>query len=371
MRDRSAFAPFVPRVLLVLALALAVSPASAQEPAGKAREWKLSTAVGPAFALGKAGARWAALIAESPEGKLAVRLFPGASIAQRDPARELAALRDGAADLAVGSSLFWSAEVNELNAIGLPWIVPEIGALEALATGAMKERFAAAVERAGVVPLAFAALGYRDIATTAKPLRSPADAAGMRIRVASPPLLNELFVALGAEPRAMTFGDAQEAFRTGMLDAQEGTPATFAAARLDALGIREVLLWGAVAEIAVFAVNRTVWNSCNDAQRALISDAAQQAARELRALVRSENEAALAELRKRGVAITRLTGAGRGAFAAETRGVYDKWANVAGPELVRAVESAVRGASAAPGPADALPAAQSPAEAGPTDLRGQ
>ena len=236
-----------------------------------------------------------------------MRLFPGATLAQRDPAREFAALRDGAADLAVGSSLFWSAEVTELNAIGLPWIVPETGSLDALATGAMKERFAAAIQRAGIVPVAFAPLGHRDIATTARPLRSPADAAGMRIRVASLPFLNELFAALGAAPRAMAFGDAEAAFRAGKLDAQEGTPATFAAARLDALGIREVLLWGAVAEIAVFAVNRTVWDGWNDAQRALVDDAAQQAARELPALVRAENDAALAELRRRGVTVTRLT----------------------------------------------------------------
>ena len=143
----------------------------------------------------------------------------------------------------------------------------------------------------------------------------------------------------------MAFGDAQAAFRDGTLDAQEGTPATFAAARLDALGIREILLWGAVAEIAVFAVNRTAWDGWNEMQRALVNDAAQQAARELPALVRAENDAALAELRKRGVTVTRLTATGRGAFAVQTRGVYDRWANVAGAELVRAAETAVRSAT--------------------------
>jgi hypothetical protein len=40
--------------------------------------------------------------------------------------------------------------------------------------------------------------------------------------------------------------------------------------------------------------------------------------------------------------VTRLTAAGRAAFAAAARGVYDKWAAVAGPDLVRAAESAVR-----------------------------
>ena len=71
---------------------------------------------------------------------------------------------------------------------------------------------------------------------------------------------------------------------------------------------------------------------------------AQQAARELPALARAENDAALAELRQRGMTITRLTATGRAAFVAGARGVYDKWAGVAGPELVRAAESAIRAA---------------------------
>lgn len=343
------------RVLALVALALVTSTTAAQDAAGKPREWKLSTAVGPAFALGKAGARWAALIAERSGGELAVRLFPGATLAQRDPTREFAALRDGGADLAVGSSLFWSPQVTELNAIGLPWLAPDDRALDALTTGTMKERLDAALERAGVVPLALAALGHRDLATAVRPVRSPADIADMKIRVAALPLLAEIFAALRAAPRAMAYADAQAAFRDGALDAQEGTAGAFAAARLDALGVREVLLWGAVAEIAVFAVNRTAWNGWNETQRAVVRDAAQQAARELPALARAETDAALAELRKRGVTITRLTATGRGAFATETRGVYDKWAELAGPELVRAAEFAVRDAIPAPGPAEAHP----------------
>ena len=59
--------------------------------------------------------------------------------------------------------------------------------------------------------------------------------------------------------------------------------------------------------------------------------------------MRAENDAALVELRKRGVTVTRLTATGRAAFAAAARGVYDRWAAVAGADLVRAAEAAVRG----------------------------
>ena len=316
--------------------------APAQEPKDKPAPWKLSAAVGPAFALGKAGERWAKLIAEQSGGSVPVQFFPGAALASRDPAREFVALRDGAADLAVGSTLFWSVQVVELNAIGLPWLAPEEKDLAKLASEAVTERLAAAMERAGVVPLAFAVLGHRELATTGKVPRSPEDMAGIRVRLAATPFLTDFFVGLGAAPRAMTLADAQAALRAGTLDAQEGSLAAIAAAQLDTLGVKQVLLWGAVAECAVFAANKAAWDGWTAEQRTVARAAALEAARGLPALARAENDAALVELRKRGVTVTRLTATGRAAFAAAARGVYDKWAAVAGPDLVRALEAAVR-----------------------------
>ena len=164
----------------------------------------------------------------------------------------------------------------------------------------------------------------------------------MKVRMAATPFLTDFFAGLGAAPRAMALADAQAALRAGNLDAQEGSLAAIAAAQLDTLGIRQVLLWGAVAECAVFAANKAAWNNWTPEQRAVARAAALEVAGGLPALARAENDAALVELRKRGVTVTRLTPAGRGAFAAVARGVYDKWAAVAGPELVRAMEAALR-----------------------------
>ena len=326
---------------LLVAAVLALCTALAQQLPEKGNEWKLSAAVGPAFALGAAGDRWAKHIGERSGGKLAAKLYPGAALADREPSREFAALARGTADLAVGSSLLWSAQVPELNVIGLPWIAPDTKALDALVTGAMKERLDAAVERAGAVPLAYAALGLRSLATTRSGTQTPDEVKGLRVRISPTPLVADLFVALGAEPRMMTFADAQAALKAGTLDAQEGTLATFTSSRIDALGVRHVLMWNGIGEIAIFAVNRAFWNRLSASDQATVRDAANDAAAELPALVAAENDTALAELRKRGVTVTRLTASGRAAFAFAARSAYDKWGAVAGAELVRAAEAAV------------------------------
>jgi TRAP-type C4-dicarboxylate transport system substrate-binding protein len=330
------------QTLFALLVAILATPttASAQTAGDGTEGWKLSVAVGPAFALGKAADRWAKLIGERSGGKLPVRAFPGATLSQRDPAREFIALRDGAADLAVGSTLYWSTQVVELNLLALPWLAPEDHDINLIAAG-VGERLLAAVERAGVVPLALAGLGHHALATAAVP-QSPAELAGMRVRTRWTPLVIDLFVGLGAMPRALTATDAHAAFRAGTLNAQEGALAAIAAARLETFGVKHVMLWGATAECAVFAANRTTWNAWTEEQRAVARESAIEAARELPALVRAEHDAAQKELAQRGVTVTRLTAAGRAAFAAAARGTYDKWAATVGTELVRAAEAAVK-----------------------------
>jgi TRAP-type C4-dicarboxylate transport system substrate-binding protein len=327
-------------------VAVAATPSSvlAQSAGEGAEVWKLSVAVGPSFALGKAADRWAKAIGERSEGKIAVRTFPGASLAHNDPAREFLALREGAADLAVGSTLYWSSQVVDFNLYALPWLAAEERALAALSEGAVAERLMAAAERAGVVPLALAVLGHRAVATSSGPLRDPSDFARIKIRGPSSTLVTNLLVELGALPRTMPSADAQAAFRSGALEAQEGSLATLAAVRVDTLGMKQVFLWNATAECAMFAVNKAAWARWTDEQRAIVREAALEAARELPALARAENDAAQDSLVKRGVTITRLTPSGRAAFIAATRHVYERWAGAMDADLVRAAEAAVKGA---------------------------
>ena len=336
------------RILAAVAFAAATAAAAAQGQDAKSvapKEFKVSVAVGPAYALGAAAERWAKRIEERSGGTLVAKVFPGASLAQRDPTREIAALHSGAADLAVGSTLFWATQVDALGVVGLPWLAADSTQVAALTRGPVADVLIAALQRMEVVPLALAPLGHRQLATRERVVRTPGDLAGLQVRLAGPPQLADLFAALGARARIMSFGDAQAAFAAGTLDAQEGTPAMFATTRLDAVGVKRVILWNAIAEAAVFAVNRQRWEAWSPAEQALVRDAARETAAELPGLVRQEDEAALAALRKGGMAVTRLTPAERAAFAAATRDLYAKWAAVAGEELTRAAEAAVKAAA--------------------------
>jgi TRAP-type C4-dicarboxylate transport system substrate-binding protein len=306
---------------------------------------KLSVAFGPAYALGKAGDLWAKRIAERSDGRLQVKVYVGAALAQRDATQEFTALEDGAADLAVGSTLYWSAQVSELGVVGLPWIAPGRKRLAALLSGSVADTLFSAMARANVVALAMAPLDHHALATKDKAVALPADLAGLRVRVATPGPVAKFYVALGARPQMLSFPAAESAFMRGALDAQDAAPATFAASHLYALGVKRVLLWDAIAEAAVFAVSRYAWDTWSAADRALVRDAAREVAGELAGIADAEEAAALRDLARGGVTVERLTPAGREKFVTAIRPFYEQSAAAIGPALVRAAEAAAAAAS--------------------------
>ncbi len=312
---------------------------------------KLSVAQSAAFPLGKAAERWAQLVNESAAGGLDIKPYPGAVLAGRDPLREFGALRDGAADLAVGSALAWSAQLPQFGVYALPWLAPGPREQDALAAdAAVRDGVAARAALAGVVVLATAPLGDRVLATVKGAVRAPADMTGLRLRVVANQLVIETLATLGASPQSMSFADAQAAFAGGTLDGQEAPASTLAATRIGASGQKFVTRWGAFNDVLVLAVRRALWDRWTEAQRALVRAAAIEAAREARALAREES--ALAELTKQGVTLVRLTPAQHAALRAAVLPVWTKWSGMIGADIVQAAEAAVA-AAAAPAPASA------------------
>jgi TRAP-type C4-dicarboxylate transport system substrate-binding protein len=326
------------RSFLLSALAMVAADVSAQDKT----ELRLSTAAGPAFALGKAGERWAARLNEQFAGVYGVRQYAGAVLSARDALREFGALREGAADLAVGSALAWSTQLPALGVYGLPWIAPEAREQEALGSAAsVRERIEAVAASAGVVVVAIAPLGERAIAMAHSGVTAPASLAGRTIRTMTVPLIVDTLATLGARPASMSLADARAQFAARTLDGQEGPASTLAASRVAASGLAFVTRWGAFADAMVFGVRQARWSQWSRAQQAAARAAAVEAAREVDALAREQ--AAFVELGKQGVDVVRPTAAQRAALRIAVDSVWTKWTPSIGADLVAAAQAAVKG----------------------------
>jgi tripartite ATP-independent transporter DctP family solute receptor len=63
--------------------------------------------------------------------------------------------------------------------------------------------------------------GFREITTKSKPINTPDDLKGFKIRLPVSPYLIALFKALGASPTPINFGEVYSALQTGLVDGQE------------------------------------------------------------------------------------------------------------------------------------------------------
>jgi TRAP-type C4-dicarboxylate transport system substrate-binding protein len=197
-----------------------------------------------------------------------------------------------------------------------------------------------------VVPLAWGENGFREVTNSKRPIKTPADLKGLKMRVVGSPLFLDTFTALGANPTQMSWADAVPALSSGAVDGQENPLTIFTVAKLhEAANQKNVTLWGYVADPLIFVVNKKVWESWKPEDQKAVREAAIQAGNENIAEARkgliAPDDSMVKQIEALGVNVVRMTDADKAPFKAATKEVYAKWAKQIGPELVKKAEAAV------------------------------
>ncbi|MBO0764999.1 MAG: DctP family TRAP transporter solute-binding subunit [Hyphomicrobiaceae bacterium] len=335
------------KMLAVLAVAAAAGtfmPASAKAQSYKA-EYRISTVVGVPFPWGLSAQRWADLVKERTNGRIVMKVYPGASLVGGDQTREFTAMRQGVIDMAVGSTINWSPQVPELNLFSLPFLMPDYKAIDAITAGEPGKKLFETIASKDIVPLAWGENGFRELTNSKRAIRAPDDLRGLKIRVVGSPLFNDTFTALGANPTQMSWADAQPALSTGAVDGQENPLTIFTVAKLHTVGQKHVTLWHYVADPLIFAVNKDVWTSFSADDQKIVREAALEAGKYgievARKGVTPQDPSVLRDITGLGVEIISLSPEQLDAFRKVTRPVYDKWKARIGGDLVAAAEKAV------------------------------
>ncbi|NLY26572.1 MAG: DctP family TRAP transporter solute-binding subunit [Alcaligenaceae bacterium] len=309
------------------------------------QEYKLSIVVSTAFPWGQGAEIWSNLVRERTNGRINIKLYPGTSLVQGDQTREFTAIRQGLIDMAVGSTINWSPQVKSLNLFSLPFLMPDFAAVDALIQGNVGKRLFGDIEKAGVVPLAWGENGYRQLSNSKRVIQTPDDMKGLKLRVVGSPLFIDTFTALGANPTQMSWADAQPALATGAVDGQENPLSIYAGAKLYDVAQKYLTLWNYMADPLVFVVNKQVWESWTEEDRAIVRQAALDAAKQEIAISRKgvtpQDPSLLKTIEGHGVTVTSLTPENHAAFVKATQPVFEKWKKTIGEDLVNEAVKAI------------------------------
>jgi len=120
------------------------------------------------------------------------------------------------------SSSYLTDRVPELGFVDLPFLFSSNAQARAAMDGALGEFLARKTEeRCNYRILGWFENGFRHISNRLRPIHTPADMKGMKIRVLPSKIQERTFQLLGAEPKIMDLSEAIEGVKNGTLDAQE------------------------------------------------------------------------------------------------------------------------------------------------------
>jgi TRAP-type C4-dicarboxylate transport system substrate-binding protein len=126
--------------------------------------------------------------------------------------------------------------VPELRFLEQPYLFPSVAAFQGIrnALGNRNQAIRALFDRRGLVVLGMAFAGWRNISSVKKPIRAPADLAGMRVRSQPSDLHMEIWRSWRAQPKAIALTELDSALEIQLVDAFD-VPATWVyATSLDA-----------------------------------------------------------------------------------------------------------------------------------------
>ena len=330
-------------VLIVLAVCSlwAAMPAAAQQ---YKPEFKSSLVVGPAGPWGEAAIKFADLLKERTQGRINVKNYFAGQLFAGKQTNEFTLLNQGVADFALGSTINWSPQVKELNLFAMPFMYPSYKALDAVQAGEPGKKLFKLIEEKGVIPLAWGENGFRQVTNSKRPIKSPADLEGLKIRVVGSPIFIDTFRALGANPVNMNWGEAQTAFQQGTVDGQENPVVSVITPFKLWTTQKHITLWYYAIDPVILAISKITWDALTPADREIVRKTAEEVMawekKGARAGLEDSNEA-VENLKKNGMEVVTLSAKDLDAFRAKTRAVYDKWVTEVGPDLVKAAEKIV------------------------------
>jgi len=158
-------------------------------------------------------------VAEKSGGKMRIDIYPSE---QLGPEKEcIEALQFGALAMTKTSSSPMEAFVNDMKVLGLPYLFRDNEHYWKVLSGPIGKELLAAGEKKGLKGLCFYDAGARSFYTVNKPVSSPADLKGLKIRVQKSPIAMEMVKALGASPTPIDYGELYTSLQQGVVDGAE------------------------------------------------------------------------------------------------------------------------------------------------------
>lgn len=286
----------------------------------EAAEWRGWNIHKPDYPNTVAMDKFAELLAERSGGNITLKMFHSGTLGTQPDAIEQ--VRIGGLEIGNFNLGPIGPVAPEANVVSLPFIFKDMDHMHRALDGEAGDQISAGMAKQGLVALAWYDSGARSFYNTKKPITTPEDVAGMKVRVMNNDLYSGMISALGGNPSPMAFSEVYQSLKTGVVDGAENNWPSY-----ESTGHFEVAGYYSLSQHLIIpecvCINATVWEGLSDDDKAMVKDAARESADLQRDLWAERAEASQAKVLESGVEFNDIPD--KSAFQAAMQPVYDTY----------------------------------------------
>lgn len=271
-------------------------------------------------------------------GRFDIQMFPAAQLGSDTDM--LTQLRSGAIEFYTISPLILSILVPNVSISAVGFAFPDTAAVWKAMDGELGAYVRGQISKGGLMVMdRMWDNGFRQTTTSVKPIHTPEDLKGMKLRVPLSPLLTSCFKAFGALPAGLSFNEVYSALQTKVVDGQENPLVTISISKLYEVQ-KYCSLTNHIWDGLWFLGNRRAWDRLPPELRDMAARHINRAAVDQRGDIAKVNAGAQAELAQKGLVFNN-TDPVLFRKALRDAGFYPEWKQKFGDEAWSALERSV------------------------------
>lgn len=224
------------------------------------------------------------------------------------------------------------------DALQLPFVAPSYDKMAEVLGSELGTELLGTMEEKSMKGVGFVEAGQRHFLSRGDGVKTIADFSGKKTRIVPIPLHKATWEAVGVNPIGMAYGEIYSGLETGTIDAVEINLSSIQSESLYE-SAKQVTLTGHYFWPGVITFSNATWSSFDDATKAAIEEAGQEATAEAYALAASQEADTVKFLGENGVQISSLDDLD--AMKSKTASVVDTWVGKAG--LIERIKKALAG----------------------------
>ena len=298
---------------------------------GGVRVIKLGHGLGVTHPVHEAMEFMAQLIEEKSQGKMEIRIYPNQQLGTERELVEL--LQIGSLGMTKVSSATLESFAPKIQVLSMPYLFRDDEHRDKVLKGEIGKQLLLEGEKYWLRGLCYYDAGKRSFYTKNKPVDSPEDLKGLKIRTLESNMAINMIKSFGSSPTPVSYGELYTALQQGIVDGAENNPPSLYTSRhYEVCKFYSVNEHTAVPDVVI--ISTKVWNTLDAQEQQWIQEAADESAVFQYKLWAESVEESYRELKKAGVTITYPDQA---SFREAVESLYESF-RVSQPEMFEMVE---------------------------------